>query len=286
MPGWRHDGSHHHAQRRPPRSRSSASASSRSTPTRPSASSATPSRSATATSTPPPIYGNEVGVGRAIEKSGIPRDELFITTKLWNSRPGHPVGVRRDRPQPREARPRRTSTCTSSTGRVPTSTSYVETWLALEQIQRRRQGPLDRRLELPPRRTSSASLAETGTVPARRPDRAAPGLRPARAARVRRRRTASTPSRGVRSVRASTTCSARGRSRMPRPRTASSPAQVVIRWHLQNGHHRVPEVELARAHGRELRRLRLRADRRRDGRDRRARPRSARRAATPTTARF
>src|SRR5687767_13751740 len=31
------------------------------------------------------IYGNEVGVGRAIEKSGIPRDELFITTKLWNS---------------------------------------------------------------------------------------------------------------------------------------------------------------------------------------------------------
>ncbi len=30
-------------------------------------------------------YGNEQGVGRAIEKSGIPRDELFITTKLWNS---------------------------------------------------------------------------------------------------------------------------------------------------------------------------------------------------------
>lgn len=34
------------------------------------------------------IYGNEVGVGRAIEKSGIPRDELFITTKLWNSDQG------------------------------------------------------------------------------------------------------------------------------------------------------------------------------------------------------
>ena len=31
------------------------------------------------------IYGNEIGVGRAIERSGIPRDELFITTKLWNS---------------------------------------------------------------------------------------------------------------------------------------------------------------------------------------------------------
>lgn len=30
------------------------------------------------------IYGNEEGVGRAIAKSGIPREELFITTKLWN----------------------------------------------------------------------------------------------------------------------------------------------------------------------------------------------------------
>lgn len=32
------------------------------------------------------IYGNEEGVGAAIAASGIPRDELFITTKLWNDR--------------------------------------------------------------------------------------------------------------------------------------------------------------------------------------------------------
>ncbi|MCB1298299.1 MAG: aldo/keto reductase [Microthrixaceae bacterium] len=32
------------------------------------------------------IYGNEEGVGRAIAASGLPRDELFITTKLWNDR--------------------------------------------------------------------------------------------------------------------------------------------------------------------------------------------------------
>lgn len=31
------------------------------------------------------IYGNEVGVGRAIKDSGIPREEIFITTKLWNA---------------------------------------------------------------------------------------------------------------------------------------------------------------------------------------------------------
>ncbi|MFI8593685.1 aldo/keto reductase [Microbacterium sp. NPDC078428] len=32
------------------------------------------------------IYGNEEGVGAAIAASGIPREELFITTKLWNDR--------------------------------------------------------------------------------------------------------------------------------------------------------------------------------------------------------
>ena len=34
------------------------------------------------------IYGNEIGVGKAISNSGIPRDELYITTKLWNSDQG------------------------------------------------------------------------------------------------------------------------------------------------------------------------------------------------------
>jgi len=29
------------------------------------------------------IYGNEEAVGRAISRSGIPREELFITTKCW-----------------------------------------------------------------------------------------------------------------------------------------------------------------------------------------------------------
>ncbi|MCM6764632.1 aldo/keto reductase [Weissella paramesenteroides] len=29
-------------------------------------------------------YGNEASVGRAIKDSGIPREELFITSKLWN----------------------------------------------------------------------------------------------------------------------------------------------------------------------------------------------------------
>lgn len=35
------------------------------------------------------IYQNEEGVGRAIAESGLARDELFITTKLWNADQGH-----------------------------------------------------------------------------------------------------------------------------------------------------------------------------------------------------
>lgn len=30
------------------------------------------------------IYGNEEAVGKAIKDSGIPREEIFLTTKLWN----------------------------------------------------------------------------------------------------------------------------------------------------------------------------------------------------------
>jgi diketogulonate reductase-like aldo/keto reductase len=35
------------------------------------------------------IYGNEEGVGQAIKDSGVPREDLFITTKLWNSEQGY-----------------------------------------------------------------------------------------------------------------------------------------------------------------------------------------------------
>ena len=35
------------------------------------------------------IYGNERRVGLAIKDSGIPRDEIFITTKVWNAAQGY-----------------------------------------------------------------------------------------------------------------------------------------------------------------------------------------------------
>ena len=40
-------------------------------------------------------YGNEEAVGRAIKNSGVPRDQIFLTTKVWvsnHARLGLPVG--------------------------------------------------------------------------------------------------------------------------------------------------------------------------------------------------
>lgn len=35
------------------------------------------------------VYGNEEGVGQAIAKSDVPREDLFITTKVWNADHGY-----------------------------------------------------------------------------------------------------------------------------------------------------------------------------------------------------
>ncbi|MEV6199732.1 aldo/keto reductase [Streptomyces sp. NPDC051771] len=40
------------------------------------------------------VYGNEAGVGRALAGSGIAREELFVTTKLWNADQGHDATLR------------------------------------------------------------------------------------------------------------------------------------------------------------------------------------------------
>lgn len=80
------------------------------------------------------IYGNEEGVGRAIAKSGIPREELFITTKLWNADQGYDSAL---------------AAIDGSLERlgldyvdlylihwpVPSQGKYVDSWKAMEQIK-------------------------------------------------------------------------------------------------------------------------------------------------------
>jgi len=39
------------------------------------------------------VYGNEAGVGAALAASGIAREELFVTTKLWNADQGYDAAL-------------------------------------------------------------------------------------------------------------------------------------------------------------------------------------------------
>jgi len=40
------------------------------------------------------IYKNEEGVGRAIRASGVPREQVFVTTKVWNRDQGYDSTIR------------------------------------------------------------------------------------------------------------------------------------------------------------------------------------------------
>ena len=79
-------------------------------------------------------YRNEKGVGAAVAASAIPREEIFVTTKLWNEQQGFDSAL---------------EGIESSLGRlgmdhvdlylihwpVPTQDRYVETWKAFERIR-------------------------------------------------------------------------------------------------------------------------------------------------------
>ncbi|MFB8755550.1 aldo/keto reductase [Streptomyces nigra] len=40
------------------------------------------------------IYGNETGTGKAVAASGVPREDVFVTTKVWNSDHGYDATLR------------------------------------------------------------------------------------------------------------------------------------------------------------------------------------------------
>ena len=77
------------------------------------------------------IYGNEVGVGRAIKQSGVPRAEIFVTTKVWNRDQGYDQTLAAF-----EASLERLGMDYVDLYLVhwPVEGKYVETWRALETI--------------------------------------------------------------------------------------------------------------------------------------------------------
>ncbi|WP_339323628.1 aldo/keto reductase [Paenibacillus sp. FSL W8-0194] len=78
------------------------------------------------------LYGNEEGVGQAVRESGVPREELFITTKVWNSDQGY------------ESTLKAFETSINKLGldyvdlylvHWPVKGKYKDTWRALEKLQ-------------------------------------------------------------------------------------------------------------------------------------------------------
>jgi 2,5-diketo-D-gluconate reductase A len=78
-------------------------------------------------------YRNEAGVGAALRASGIPRDEVFLTTKLWNSQQGYDSTM-----QAFEKSLERLGTDDVDLylihWPVPTEDRYLDTWRAFERI--------------------------------------------------------------------------------------------------------------------------------------------------------
>jgi len=80
------------------------------------------------------LYQNEASVGAALQKSGVPRNEVFITTKLWDSDHGYESAI---------------DACNKSLKKLgtdyidlylihsPNTGKLVETWDAFVELQRR-----------------------------------------------------------------------------------------------------------------------------------------------------
>jgi diketogulonate reductase-like aldo/keto reductase len=77
------------------------------------------------------LYGNEEGVGIAIKECGVAREELFITTKVWNSSQGYDSTL-----QAFEESRRKLNIDMVDLYLVhwPVKGKYKETWRALEQL--------------------------------------------------------------------------------------------------------------------------------------------------------
>ncbi|MGH3834782.1 MAG: aldo/keto reductase [Pseudonocardiaceae bacterium] len=182
-------------------------------------------------------YGNEEGVGRAIASCGLPRDEIFVTTKLWNAHHGYDQALRAF-----DASARRLGLDIVDLylihWPVPTADRYVETWKALEKLAS------DGRVRAIGVSNFTADhlrrlIAETGTVPAVNQVELHPYF----------------PQTELRAVHAEHGIVTEAWSPLAQggellsdatitrlaDRHGVTPAQVVLRWHLQTGNIVIPK---------------------------------------------
>ncbi|MFF6773245.1 aldo/keto reductase [Streptomyces sp. NPDC012637] len=183
------------------------------------------------------IYENETGTGKALAASGLPREELFVTTKLWNSEQGYDSTLRAF------------DASLAKLGLdhvdlylihwpVPAKDAYVDTYRAFEKILadgRARAigvsnflpGHLDR------------LIGETSVVPAVNQIELHPQLQQAESREAH-------AGHGIATEAWSPLGQGKGLLEVPAivaiaQKHGRTPAQVVLRWHLQTGNVVIPK---------------------------------------------
>ena len=176
------------------------------------------------------IYGNEAGLGQGLRDSGVPRDEVFVTTKVWNSDQGHDQTLRAVEVGLARLGMEQVDLCLIHWP-APAQDLYVDSWRAL--IRLREEGRV---------RSIGVSnflpahldriVDQTGVVPVLNQIELNPRLQQTELRALHDRL-------GI--VSQSWTPLGQGQSFDAEPiraaalRTGRTPAQVILRWHLQLG---------------------------------------------------
>jgi 2,5-diketo-D-gluconate reductase A len=183
------------------------------------------------------IYENETGTGKALAASGIPREELFVTTKLWNREHGHDSTLR---------------AFDASLARlgleyvdlylihwpVPSQDRYVETWQAFEKILADGRARAIGVSNFHPHHLRRL-IEETGTVPALNQIELHPRLQQGDARAFHAEHGIATEAWSP---------LGQGKDLLSDPKLTEiarkhqrTVAQVVLRWHLQTGNVVIPK---------------------------------------------
>ncbi len=182
-------------------------------------------------------YGNEEGVGAAIAKSGIPRADLFITTKLWNDDHGYDSALRAFDESLRKLGLDQVDLYLIHWPR-PLRDKYVETWHAFEKLLADGRVRAIGVSNFQPAHLRRV-IDETGTEPAVNQIELHPYLTQAELRAFHTRHSIATEAWSP---------LAKGGDLLTEPmvtglaaKYGSSPAQVVLRWHLQLGNVVIPK---------------------------------------------
>lgn len=183
------------------------------------------------------IYGNEEGTGKALAASGIARDELFVTTKLWNDEQGYDSTLR---------------AFDTSLGKLgleyvdlylihwpmPAKDTYVDTYRAFEKIYEEGRAKAIGVSNFQPAHLERL-LGETSVVPAVNQVELHPQLQQSELRAFHARHNIATeawsPLGQGKDLLKNTTVTGLAE------KYGRTPAQIVLRWHLQLGNVVIPK---------------------------------------------